>query len=86
MTQQDNGGPAFPHNFPPDSPFGDSGMTLRDKIVIDCIAAAFGGDPSPIQIADGQTVAEALREHWDAVVLAAHIAADAMIAARKVQP
>ena len=26
----DNGGPAFPHNFPPDNPFGDQGMTLRD--------------------------------------------------------
>jgi hypothetical protein len=82
--QKDNGGPAFPTK-----PLGPAhgklydGMTLRDWLMGQCIAAAFGREDQSINMNQWETVDDALKRHWATVAKAAAIAADAMLEARK---
>lgn len=77
-----DGGPAFPLKEPLTS--DSEGMSLRDWVAGQCIAAAFGdGQNEALHIQDGKSVADAVRRHWAGVAGAAFVAADAMIAARE---
>jgi hypothetical protein len=86
MTTKDNSGPAFQGLS-----FIEEGkpinmamqMTLRDWVMGQCIAAAFGGDDEQISFEKGETIDDALKRYWTAVAKAAAIAADAMLEARK---
>jgi hypothetical protein len=57
------------------------GMTFRNWVAGQCIAAAFGGDGVVITREDGETADDALKRYWAAVAHAAAIAADAMVEA-----
>ena len=90
MANKADGGPAFPtHDADstgdPRNRILTGGMTLRDWVAGQCIAAAFGA-AEPLKVADDQSVESALRDHWDGVAGAAYIAADAMLDARRPKP
>lgn len=93
---QNDGGPAFPQL---DMVAGErdghgdiieaylcaaGGMTLRDWVMGQCIAAAFASNDA-LDIKDGESADEALRRFWGGVAYAASVAADAMITARGAQ-
>ena len=79
MTQTpDNGGPAFPHNFPPDNPFGDQGMTLRDYAVSKYTAAWLANPTRYRPRVEDRDL------HWhDAIINEANDLFDAQLKARK---
>jgi hypothetical protein len=80
----DTGGRAFPRaafesqNIIDD---GAAGMSLRDWVMGQCIAAAFGA-VNELHVADGETPDQARTRYWKDVSRAAAVAADAMIAVR----
>ncbi len=84
MSEKDNGGSAFPRaGGELDKPI--DGMTLRDWVMGQCIAAAFGGcsGDEVLTVEPGESEDDALRRYWAEVAKAAAIAADAMLEARK---
>ena len=74
-------GPAFPVTA--GNQVYATGMTLRDWIAGQCIAASFGRSEEALDLHRGETVQDTLVRHWSDVALAAYCAADAMIAARE---
>jgi hypothetical protein len=79
-----DGGPAFPQDS---DQYGPQGMSLRDWIAGQCMAAAFGGDNSVrLDRRKDETIEDAMRRYWSGVAEAAVIAADAMIAALEGKP
>lgn len=88
----DDGGHAYPVCFEGgknsgESPYFHEGMSLRDWFAGQFLAGATATETAPLDVrdaADQHDVDCALREHWSHCARAAYIAADAMIAARKV--
>jgi hypothetical protein len=83
---KDDGGPAFPR-----APFdvndyagdGAEGMTLRDWVMGQCVAAAFGATTNgELPIGPNETVEQAMQRRWADIARGAAMAADAMIVER----
>jgi hypothetical protein len=77
--------PAFPlHPGIPHDPAwaGSQGMSLRDWFAGQWLAGAVT-DNTPLDVSPGESVDEAMREHWANVARAAYLAADAMLAERQ---
>jgi hypothetical protein len=85
MSEKDNGGPAFPRTVQAwnGNLTAYDGMTLRDWVMGQCIAAAFGGCQDALTVNPGESEEDAMRRYWTDVAKAAAIAADAMLEARK---
>lgn len=85
MSDKDNGGPAFPFaaTDPSNVSMQAPGMSLRDWVMGQCIAASFGMPDAVLDRAPGESLNDALSRHWGRVAKAAAAAADAMIEARK---
>lgn len=81
--KSDDGGPAYPHGYSAQAN-STPGMSLRDWFAGQALNGAWaGGNNDSIQLAEGQTVDDAIFAHWLDVARCAYIAADAMLAARK---
>lgn len=87
-----DGGAAFAHSgtdghegYPGNLP--QAGMSLRDWIAGQCMAACFGASASdPLTVAEGESVDQAMFNHWFDVSKGCYAAADAMLLAREAQP
>jgi len=60
-----------------------SGMTLRDYFASGVIAALVSGPDEALDIAEGETVDQAIARHWLAEAKMAYLIADAMLKARE---
>jgi hypothetical protein len=58
-------------------------MTLRDWVMGQCIAAAFGNANGVLDVRFGESTEDAMKRTWRGVAEAAAAAADAMLEARK---